>query len=550
MSSCSLGVNAFRSGVQVAARHLEKRCIRLSPTAPFSTRCFSLGRYPARQQPSQSRQGGGHGRITISASHTLLRNSRQGPFPQWPGIRTVFGGPKVPTNYIDLPPNYTDEEGLPFAKDDLEAEEVLELFGPHITTNAANQLLRILHGRRVAGTLEDPSLAVNTYHFAKEHQRIALEYLREKVPVDEIVNAGLRAEDELAALEVDGAEKQTKRNSVSVFEEVRARNAAKWKEKLKQQEEEKRKREEEARKAKPGPLQTIDQSQDHGQQRGLRLTLPPPSAKMQAYIKNAQSDLEAPPEMTKWQRLAPSAALVLAVTALSLALAEFYHPPKRADRLFPDIPPAAATVGSLILANVLGFVLWRQPRLWGVLNRHFLIVSATPRAHSMVTAMFSHQGFFHLAMNMVVLWLLGTRFHDDVGRGTFLATYFASGAAAGFATLAIDVLRNRLMLVSLGASGAIYGVMTAYMWMHRLDYFKILGLPPPPSEGFHGLTILALVAAFNIGGMFTMKRTKIDYVSHLAGMAVGVLAGHLLEKKREAQKQGVMKPKMALATKG
>ncbi|KAL2257441.1 hypothetical protein VTK26DRAFT_173 [Humicola hyalothermophila] len=541
MNSCSLGVNAFRSGVQVAARHLEKRCARFFPTAPPSSRCFSIGPY-AVQQSSRTKQTG---RLTtISASHSPLRTSAQGRFPRWPGIRTIFGANRVITNYVDLPPNYTDEEGLPFAKQDLSTHEVVELFGPHISTGAANQLLRILHGRRVAGTLEDPSLAANTHHFAKEHQRIALEYLRKRVPVDEVVNAGLRAEDELAALNVDGIEKPEARDgSVSMFEEVRKRNQAKREARLKQEEEEKRKREEEARKATPGPLQTLD---EHGEpeQRGLRLRMPPPSAKMQAYIENAQSDLEAPPEMTKSQRLLPSAALAITVLGLCLALAHFYRPPKRVDRLFPDVPPAAATVGALILANVVGFVLWRVPPLWGVMNRHFLIISATPRAHSILTALFSHQGFLHLATNMTILWILGVRFHDEVGRGTFLATFFASGAVAGFTTMAVDVLRNSLMLVSLGASGAIYGVMAAYLWVHRLDYFRILGLPPPPKEGFHGLTILALVAATNIGGMFTMRRTKVDFVSHLAGMAVGVLAGYLLEKKTEASRR-VPRPGMA-----
>lgn len=558
MSSSSLGVNAFRSGVQVAARQFEKRYTRvLLPTAPFSTRCFSSGPYPARQQ-RQTRQGG-NDRTTITASHALLRNTRPGLFPQWPGIRTIFGGNDVTiiTHYIDLPPNYVDREGLPFAYHPPEAEEVVALFGPNISTAAANELLRILHGRRVAGTLEDPSVLINTAHFAKKHQSIALEYLRKHLPVDEIANAGLRAEDELAALEnpspeneeeisepgstgnrfYKDADGQSKKSvyGTSALDAIRAHNQAKWKAKLQRQEEEQRKREEEERHGEAGPLQVMDQTQPRP--KGLRVALPPPSPKMQEYQQKGMSDLQEMPVMSKWKRLWPSAALVLVVTGLCVALGEFYSPPKRADRLFPDIPPAAATVGALILANVVGFGLWKIPRLWRLLNQHFIIVAATPRAATMLTGVFSHQAFMHLVPNMVVLWLLGVRLHDEVGRGTFLATYFASGALAGLGTLSIAVLRNNLVLASLGASGAVYGVGAAYLWLHRFDYFKFFGFPLPPNEGFQGLSIMALVAAVNIGIAFTRARSKMDTTSHLTGLVTGVLAGHLYENKKKEARQ-------------
>lgn len=463
----------------------------------------------------------------------------------------------IATHYIDLPPNYVDKEGLPFAYHPLEAEDVVALFGPNITTAAANELLRILHGRRVAGTLEDPSVLINTAHFGRKHQSIALDYLRQHLPVDEIANAGLRAEDELAALEdgdeggeeeagepgsmsrlkmYKGADAQSKKSvyGTSALDAIRAQNEAKWKAKLARQEEEQRKREEEEQHGQAGPLQVVDQARARAT--GLRVALPPPSPKMEEFLRKGTSDLEEMPEMSKWARLWPSAAAVLVVTGLCVALAAFYTPPQRAGRLFPDIPPAAATVGALILANVVGFGLWKLPHMWRLLNQHFIIVAATPRASTMLTGMFSHQKFWHLVPNMVVLWLFGVRLHDEVGRGAFLATYFASGALAGLGTLSWAVLGNNLLLASLGASGAVYGVGAAYLWLHRFDHFKVFGFPLPPSEGFQGLSIMALVAALNIGVLFTRGRSIMDVTSHLTGLATGLAAGHLYEKKKARQR--------------
>lgn len=548
MSGCSLGVNAFRSSVLAAAQHLARPCSRLLPAASSSSRCFSSWQSPA--QPRRVPPIRQHGRTTNAHSLPLAGNARRAVTPQWLGIRTVFGGHGVITRYNDLPPDYRDEEGLPFARRDLLTAEVVALFGPRISTLTANKLLRILHGRRVAGTLDDPTLRVNTMHFSKEHQQIALDYLRKQVPLDEVANAGLRAEDELAALESGGSEIKEETSQIpgptprfplykraqnkpnksvygpSALDEIRAKNQAKWQAELKRREEEKRKREEEERHGKPGTLQVP------GEQQPRQL-----SPRMREWMAAATSDLKEPPRMKKWERLLPSAVFVLAVAGLCFAYAEFYRAPKRADRLLPDVPPAAATVGALMLANVLGWALWKMPPMWRVLNQYFLIVVATPRAPAMVAAVFSHQRLAHLLENMFFLWLLGVRLHDDVGRGTFLATYFASGTVAALGTLTFSVLANQLHITSLGASGAIYGVGAAYFWLHRFDFFRILGLPPPPNEGFQGLAILAVVAALNIGAIFTPARLKMDLTSHLVGIAVGVLAAHLVEKKRGAGRE-------------
>lgn len=77
--------------------------------------------------------------------------------------------------------------------------------------------------------------------------------------------------------------------------------------------------------------------------------------------------------------------------------------------MWPNTPPAAATVAGLIGLNLAVFGLWRIPPAWRMLNRYFLSSALYPRALSMVGSAFSHQKFMHLAVNMTILFYLGPR---------------------------------------------------------------------------------------------------------------------------------------------
>ncbi len=71
----------------------------------------------------------------------------------------------------------------------------------------------------------------------------------------------------------------------------------------------------------------------------------------------------------------------------------------------------------------------------------------------LLTSMFLHFGFLHIAMNMLCLWSLGTLAERLMGRAAFLLLYFATGIAGGLLSLAVHP-----QLVSAGASGSVFGV--------------------------------------------------------------------------------------------
>ena len=130
---------------------------------------------------------------------------------------------------------------------------------------------------------------------------------------------------------------------------------------------------------------------------------------------------------------------------------------------------AWATIFGVVATNVFIFALWRAfPPAWRILNRYFVNVTALPAAFSMLGSMFSHQQVLHLAVNMgfLVFIPIAATLHEEVGRGTFLAIYIASGLLASFAPFAYWTLRRQLTMTSLGASGAVFGVLAAYCTMH------------------------------------------------------------------------------------
>ncbi|OLN81402.1 Rhomboid protein 1, mitochondrial [Colletotrichum chlorophyti] len=547
----SLGLVPRRSlfglGLRVACRHSDPARKTYSPALRLlSTYTNTTTRRP---RPWSTRSSPWPAAAAATTMTRFASSSSSSPPPK---------DEPILRDYVDLPLNYKDKIGLRFRQTDLSPQEVKAVFGTSLKPAAANRLLRILHGRRVAGTLDDPAFAINTAAFTPQQQRAALEFLRRTAPVDEVLNAGLRAEDELAALEKELAEPddgsgdatapvapvrslKTKPASqdaapedaqqvykpdpvygYSVMDAIRAKNKAR-------NEAEARRLAEEAEQknlAHPGTLTA------------LPIKRPPMSPRMQKWMQEGGSDMAAPPPLTLAERILPSAVVVLLLVGTLSAFAMVYSPPRDADRLFPEVPASWATVGTLIAANVLVSVAWRVPPLWGFLNRYFVLVHGMPRAASMLTANFSHSSLGHLATNMVGLWFVGTALHDEVGRAKFLAIYLSSGAAGLLGSLTVFSLRGLLTVSTVGASGAVFGVAAAYFWMHRFDSFKVLGFPPDPMNGPQGLGFLALILGFHVYAFFGKARQTIDLTSHLVGMMAGIVGIEMVargpqEKVRE-----------------
>jgi membrane associated rhomboid family serine protease len=185
---------------------------------------------------------------------------------------------------------------------------------------------------------------------------------------------------------------------------------------------------------------------------------------------------------------------------------------------------------ALIAANVLFFLLELSAGdsfidNWAFVPARF---AADPAANiiTVFTAMFMHGGWLHLGGNMLFLWIFGDNVEDQFGHLKFLIFYLLAGIAA---TLAQFALAPHSTVPNVGASGAIAGVLGAYILMFPQSRVNVLV----------GRQIVAMPAVIVLGmwialqlvsGVGTIAQTDesanvggVAYMAHIGGFAAGFL---------------------------
>jgi len=133
--------------------------------------------------------------------------------------------------------------------------------------------------------------------------------------------------------------------------------------------------------------------------------------------------------------------------------------------------------------------------------------------YQLVTYMFLHGGLFHILINMFILWMFGTEIEQTWGTKQFFKYYFLTGIAGGLCTVAFQ---PNSPIPTIGASGAIYGLLAAYavMFPNRTIYLYFL-IPIKVKYAvllFIGLEFLASMSATPDG---------VGHLAHLGGAVVG-----------------------------
>jgi membrane associated rhomboid family serine protease len=128
---------------------------------------------------------------------------------------------------------------------------------------------------------------------------------------------------------------------------------------------------------------------------------------------------------------------------------------------------------AIIAVNVAVF-LFQLSMPGNLQNRFIMQYGLVPdRLHysSLLTSMFIHGGFLHIAGNMWFLWIFGRGVEDLLGHAKYLFLYFACGIAGG---LLFVLLNSNSTVPTVGASGAIAGVMGAYLVKFPRAYIRTL----------------------------------------------------------------------------
>lgn len=196
---------------------------------------------------------------------------------------------------------------------------------------------------------------------------------------------------------------------------------------------------------------------------------------------------------------------------------------------------------ALIALNVLIFFLELNGgeafiRQWAFVPRRFA-EDPTGQAHTIFTAMFMHGGWMHLFGNMLYLWIFGDNVEDQFGPIKFLAFYLLSGIAA---TLAQYYVSTRSGIPNVGASGAIAGVLGAYLLMFPGSRVNVLvgnRLVALPAVMVLGLWIVLQLFS-SIGSIAATGQTAeqggVAYMAHVGGFVAGVVLTFLFRGGRSS----------------
>ncbi|KAG9568943.1 rhomboid-domain-containing protein, partial [Aureobasidium melanogenum] len=511
---------------------------------------------------------------TFSARNRFI--PRPPPVVQKTGRASTQDGQRSARRRRDLPTwrDYDPEIGIPLPPGELDQATIAEIFGPDMHCDDGNHILRLMHYRRLSGSLIDVGVDFSRESgISPEMATKALEYIRTLDPAfDENEAGAVWAESEIMKVEqqymaraerlgiykrTDDSQADDSQPSVassniygeSALDQLRKANKARWMEEDRKKEEAKKQQEAERVAALKAEAKDNNPQVETKEESGKifspfdEIALAQPTQKAwlepverKPWVKYYEEQAtiikdNKIPNLSTLRRLGPSALVLLAVLAGCWMLEETYNPPPKSARMFPDVPPAIATLGAITAINLAVFIAWRIPPLWRTMNKTFQVTAAYPFAIGTLGAQFSHQGFRHLFVNMVMLWPFGWILHDDVGRGTFLAIYLACGTVGTYGSLAFNVLAKRWMNYSFGSSTAVIGTMAAACLVRANNNVTVLGYEIPDITG---LTVLGMIAGFEILRAWRGKNTKIDYPGHLSGLATGVLAGFYVRSKTPA----------------
>lgn len=141
-----------------------------------------------------------------------------------------------------------------------------------------------------------------------------------------------------------------------------------------------------------------------------------------------------------------------------------------------------------------------------------------------VSYMFLHGSWTHIIFNMFTLWMFGRFIEYDLGSKRFLLYYMVCGVGAGLIQLLVGYFTGAPMNVpTVGASGAIYGILLAFGMLHPNDIIMPL-IPPIPMKAKWAVLIFGAIELF--AGIASSFNT-VDNVAHFAHLG-GMLWGFLL----------------------
>ena len=209
-------------------------------------------------------------------------------------------------------------------------------------------------------------------------------------------------------------------------------------------------------------------------------------------------------------------------------------------RRFPYVTVA------LIAANAAVWLLYQVPELEeSVYRLGFLPCEAEGTCDgvgyswpaNVLTSMFAHGSWFHVIGNMLFLWIFGNNVEDALGRVRYLVFYLAAGVAATAAQTAVTLwfgVPDEAAIPSVGASGAISGVLAAYLVLFPLA--RVVTLVFVFIVEIPAMIFLVTWFGFQLWlGSFSLLEPQsgggVAFFAHIGGFVFGLLAVKLVQPR-------------------
>lgn len=144
--------------------------------------------------------------------------------------------------------------------------------------------------------------------------------------------------------------------------------------------------------------------------------------------------------------------------------------------------------------------------------------------YRMITSMFLHADVDHIASNMILLLFLGDVVERHVGHIRYFVLYMASGIAGNVLSLAYKLWQLE-SVGSIGASGAVYGIVGVLLWILIRNRGRV-----------EGITLRRVLFVMGYSLYLGFNQINVDNMAHIGGVIAGFLFGILLYRKKKEQK--------------
>ena len=185
--------------------------------------------------------------------------------------------------------------------------------------------------------------------------------------------------------------------------------------------------------------------------------------------------------------------------------------------------PLTPAIKAIVIANVAAFLVsWMVPSI-------ILVFGLSPsdtvvRLHlwQPLTYMFLHEGIFHILFNMLALWMFGVELERTWGSQYFLKFYFVCGVGAAMTTVVLSFLpgafgQQLYYSLTIGASGAVFGVLLAYaLYFPNRPIYMYMVFPIPAKYFVAIMGAISLLSSMGGPG-------GIAHTTHLGGLVAGYL---------------------------